>query len=179
MDLFKEGRGKLTAQDIFHFNFIVSITHSYFGKAQGNTLLLILLPLDPTFTSPQLNTMSCQSHTMCHNLLWIMICGAKKGPGYGKTSQPWSQFGLSGQEPVPKLSKLLDDPSCKFSKCLSISPSSNTFGWIWTTTFSVRTKYGKISAPRASFSKQSTHARWSQREKGHLFITHSKDCGKI
>lgn len=75
----------------------------------------MLLPLDPTFTLPQLNTMSCRSHTMCHNPLGIMICGAKKGPEYGKTSQPWSQSGLSGQGSVPKLSKFLDGPSCKFS----------------------------------------------------------------
>lgn len=114
IDLFKEGGEKPIAQDIFHFNFTVSITHSYFGKAQGNTLLLILLPLDPTFTSLQLNTMSCQSHTMCHNpsveTKRNLGRSGRKAKRHGRGP---SLAGLLGQGLVPKLSKLHDGPSCK------------------------------------------------------------------
>lgn len=107
----KKQGGKLIAQNIFNFNFKASITHSYFGKAQGTTLLLILLPLDPTFTSLQLNTMSCQSHTRCHNPL----VESKRDLGMAKHHCHGPNLaGFLGQEPVPKLSKLLG-PTCKSS----------------------------------------------------------------
>lgn len=71
VDVFKEQKKTQPKipQDIFNFNFIVSITHSYFRKARGNTLLLIPLSLEPISIPPQLNTRSCQSHTMSRDPL--------------------------------------------------------------------------------------------------------------
>lgn len=78
----------------------------------------MLLSLDPTVTSPHLNTMSCQSHTVCHNPSvepkWDL--GTAKHHSHGP-----SLAGLLGQGPVPKLSKLLGS-SCKSSNALVFLP---------------------------------------------------------
>lgn len=61
----KKDKKPTIPQDISQFNFMVSITHSYFGKAQGNSRLLVTLPLEPASIPPQPNARSFQCHTMC------------------------------------------------------------------------------------------------------------------
>lgn len=163
IDLFEESRGKFIAQDIFHFNFTVSITHSSFGKAQGigNTLLLKPLPLDPLSPLPSW-TPSAVSHTTSYN----PSVEPKRDLGMANIMVKvpfWLGFQARDHcaqaEQAPWWSQL------QIFQCISLSPSPNTFSWIWTMIFWVWTKYGKISAPRGSFSKQSTYARWSQRKR--------------